>query len=273
MIKCNDWPVGLCSWSLRGDIEAVAEAMRRLKIEHVNLAVESALGTGAGAYIKTVRQQAWTISATMINFPQEDYSTLQNIKRTGGIVPDENWPENHRRVLGALDITSQLGVKYLLFHAGFIDHTEPDYYRKFQDRMRTLADAAAEKDIIILMETGQESAALLKRFLEELNHPALAVNFDPANMILYDMDEPHEAVRILAPWIRHLHVKDALRTQSPGTWGTEVPWGEGQVGGHGFLRVLKEIGFSGTLAIERETGDNQLEDIESTIQKLASFAG
>jgi len=58
----------------------------------------------------------------------------------------------------------------------------------------------------------------------------VAVNFDPANMILYDKGDPIEAVRTLGPWIKHLHVKDATRTEQPGTWGAEVPWGTGQVG-------------------------------------------
>lgn len=82
----------------------------------------------------------------------------------------------------------------------------------------------------------------LRRFLEELNHPALAVNFDPANMILYDKGNPIEALQTLSPWIKHVHIKDAIRTQTPGTWGPEVPWGSGQVGGEKFLKTLKKIG-------------------------------
>ena len=59
--------------------------------------------------------------------------------------------------------------------------------------------------------------------------PNLKVNFDPANMLLYDKGDPLRAVEILGPDIRSVHVKDANRTKVPGTWGEEVPLGQGQV--------------------------------------------
>jgi hypothetical protein len=57
------------------DVAGVAEAMNRLGIEHVHLAVRPALEENGNEYLNVVRQQDWTISSTMIAFPQEDYST------------------------------------------------------------------------------------------------------------------------------------------------------------------------------------------------------
>jgi sugar phosphate isomerase/epimerase len=207
----------------------------------------------------------------MIAFPQEDYSTLESIKETGGIAPDEYWEQNRKLFTDAVRITSQLGVKYVSMHAGFIDTSREEYAGKFHERIRQLADVAAEKEIILLMETGQESAEELWEFLQELNHPFVGVNFDPANMILYNKDEPCEAVRALAPWIKHTHIKDAIRTREPGRWGMEVPWGEGQVGADNFLKTLREIGYEGTLAIEREWGDDRLGDIGLAVERLSPF--
>ena len=271
MIKCGDWPVGVCSWSLRMDVAGVAEAMDRLGIEHVHLAVRPALEEGGSEYVKAVQQQNWTVSSAMIDFPQEDYSTLDSIIKTGGIAPDECWEQNRKLFTGAVEVTGQLGVKYVSMHAGFIDTTQAEYARKFLERIRHLADSAAEKQIILLMETGQESAEELREFLQELNHPFVGVNFDPANMILYNKDEPGEAVRILAPWIKHIHVKDAIRTKQAGTWGREMPWGEGEVGGESFLKALREIGYEGTLAIERESGDDRFGDIGLAVERLGRF--
>jgi L-ribulose-5-phosphate 3-epimerase len=92
-------------------------------------------------------------------------------------------------------------------------------------------------------------------------------------MILYNKGEPIEAAKTLAPWIKHIHAKDALRTKVPGTWGQEVPWGTGQVGSTEFLKTLKEINFTGALAVEREAGDNRLNDIKIAIGALKNFAG
>jgi sugar phosphate isomerase/epimerase len=90
-------------------------------------------------------------------------------------------------------------------------------------------------------------------------------------MILYDKGDPLEAVHVLAPWVRHIHIKDAIRTKTPGAWGSEVPWGRGQVGGEEFLRVLAEICFGGALVIEREAGDDRLGDIKLTAERLQRF--
>ena len=271
-MKCRNWPIGVCSWSLRKDITGVARAMDEIGIDHVHLAIRPALEENAEDYLADVQKQNWTISAAMIDFPQEDYTTLETIKVTGGIVPDNCWERNHQLFIDTAKVTARLKVKYLSMHAGFIDETNMAYAKKFHNRIQSLADVASEEGIILLLETGQETAEQLRRFLRELSHPAVGVNFDPANMILYDKGTPAEAVRILAPWIRHIHIKDAIRTTEPGTWGREVPWGEGQVGPEEFLTVLETIGYDGTLAIEREAGDDQFADIKLTAEMLQGMS-
>ena len=270
MIKCGSWPVGICSWSLQSDIPEIAVVLKDLDVEHIHLDVGLACGENGGEYIDLVLKQGWTISSAMIGFEQEDYTTLETIRATGGIAPDECWEINKERFVKAVDAAAALKVKYLSTHAGFIDESKPEYAQKFFERIRFMADACAEKGVTLLMETGQESAEDLKDFLEELAHPAVGVNFDPANMILYGMGDPKKAVGVLAPWIKHVHIKDAIATDTPGNWGSEVPWSTGEVGTEGFLAALKEIGYEGTLAIEREAGDNRVGDIKMAVKKLKS---
>ncbi|MEJ2704179.1 MAG: sugar phosphate isomerase/epimerase [Sedimentisphaerales bacterium] len=268
-MKCKKWPIGVCSWSLQTDVDGVADAMKKIGLDHVHLGIRAALGAEGADVLAAIQKQDWTISSTMIDFPQEDYSTLETIKVTGGVAPDDCWERNRDLFVGAADVTAQLGVKYLSMHAGFVDESDEAYAKKFYDRIRTLADAAANKDLILLLETGQEAAKELRHFMETLNHPAIGVNFDPANMILYDKGNPIEAVKVLAPWIKHIHVKDATRTKQPGTWGAEVPWGDGEVQPEAFLNALEEIGFDGALAIEREAGDNRFGDVKLAAERLS----
>ena len=270
-MKCKDWPIGVCTWSLQTDIDGVAAVLKNIGIDHVHLGVRSAVGDGGDEYLAAVKKAGWTVTATMIDFPQEDYSSLDSIKVTGGVVPDDCWERNRDLFIGAVDATVKLGVKYLSMHAGFVDENDAEYAKKFYDRIRTLADAAGDKGLVLLLETGQETAEELKHFMQELNHPAIGVNFDPANMILYDKGNPIEAVKVLAPWIKHIHVKDANRTEQPGTWGAEVPWGDGQVQPDKFLIALSEIAFDGALAIEREAGDNRPGDIKLAAERLCAI--
>jgi sugar phosphate isomerase/epimerase len=267
MIKCLDWPVGVCTWSLANDFDKILATGAGC----VHLAIAPALGDKGNEYLAQVADSNLAISATMINFAQEDYSTLESIKTTGGIVPDDCWWENRQTALKAIEMTDELAVQYLSMHFGFIDMADPAKATKLIERTKMLADKAGEHNVTLLMETGQESAQELRGFLEKLNHPALGVNFDPANMILYDKGNPIKAVAVLAPWIKHIHIKDALRTKTPGTWGLDVPWGTGEVGEAGFLKALKSVKYNGALAIEREAGDDRLGDIKSAVDKLKSF--
>jgi L-ribulose-5-phosphate 3-epimerase len=158
-------------------------------------------------------------------------------------------------------------------HFGFVDMQNPAKAKALIERTRMLADSADEHNIMLLMETGQESAGELRDFLEKLRHPALGVNFDPANMILYGKGNPVDAVGVLGPWIKHVHIKDAIKTKTPGTWGSEVVWGAGEVDAGKFLNALKSAGFTGALAVEREGGDNRLGDIKTAVTMLSQFTG
>ena len=125
--------------------------------------------------------------------------------------------------------------------------------------LETLAEAgklAADKGVTLAFETGQETADLLRLTLDELKAPNLKVNFDPANMLLYDMGDPIRAVEILGPDIRSVHVKDARRPTVPGQWGEEVPLGQGR-SQHPEVRpgAQEESATRARSSIEREVGD------------------
>jgi sugar phosphate isomerase/epimerase len=103
------------------------------------------------------------------------------------------------------------------------------------------------------LETGQESADGLLKFIRDVDRGNLFVNFDPANMILYGTGEPIDALKAIGGYVRSVHCKDAKWAAHPGQeWGQEVPLGDGDVGMETYLRTLDELGYSGPLTIERE---------------------
>jgi sugar phosphate isomerase/epimerase len=268
MLSCNKWPIGICGWSLQNDIPLIAKLMNESGMSHLHLSLDPALSSTNRDYLDTIEKHKWQPTAAMIGFAQEDYSTLETIKQTGGIVPDKNWETNKDKVLRAIELTASLKIEYLTFHFGFIDNTKP----KLRERVQLLADAAKRKKVMILMETGQENAETLREFLEELSHSALGVNFDPANMILYGKVDPVLALETLAPWVKHVHIKDAIHSPISAKWGKEVPWGEGDFDNDEFLRTLNRIGYQGALAIEREAGAKRLEDIKKTAELLQQYS-
>ena len=261
------YPVGICTWSLHNNLQEITNLMQATGLSHLHLDVSA-----VEVFSDAIAGHGWKVTSTMVAFPQEDYSTMERIRVTGGIIPDDCWEKNREIALSAIKRTAALKVPYLSTHAGFIDHHDIEGYARFRTRMLELADAAQSEGIVLIMETGQETALDLKQCLEDLDHPALGVNFDPANMILYDKGDPIEALKILAPWIRHVHIKDASRTRVPGEWGAELAWGDGEVPHEEFLKTLEEIGFNGALAIEREAGDQRLLDIKHAAELLLKLS-
>lgn len=270
--------LAICSWSIRAtDPLQIVQSCESLKLSDVHLAVGPLLNRSAAA-IGRMRKQfddgGIGLTATMINFPGEDYSTLASIRATGGLVPDAAWTNRRTDAIQAIEITRQLGVNRLSTHAGFIPQPtdDPGGYARILDRVREIASIAHTAGIALLLETGQESAALLLRFLNDVNVPPLAANFDPANMILYGAGDPIAALRLLAGRIGHVHVKDAVASPQPGIqWGTETAIGGGSVDWPLFLRTLREIGYTGALAIERESRGNHDDEIQQTIAKLEAL--
>jgi sugar phosphate isomerase/epimerase len=266
--------VGVCSWSLQvTSVPELKRLMDGLGIDVVQIACgdpHHASWEEGDRMPLAARAAGFRMTGTMLGFPGEDYTTPKTIQNTGGFGDPATRPERLERFRWALDRTRALGLSDIMLHAGFLPEPGDPDRQPFLDTLGQVSQLAAEKGITVAFETGQETAELLRRTLDELKCPNLKVNFDPANMILYDKGNPLRAVEILGPDIRSVHVKDANRTRVPGEWGEEVPLGQGQVDIAEFVRRLKKVGYRGPLCIEREVGNQQqrIADIAEGIRFL-----
>jgi L-ribulose-5-phosphate 3-epimerase len=251
--------LGVCSWSLQ--VGSIAELRRLLDQLGVNVAQVAcgdphhASWEEGDAMPAAARASGIAFTGAMLGFPGEDYTTPQTIKATGGFGDPASRGERLERLRWALDRTVALGLSDLMLHAGFLPEGDAPDRSSMLETLARAAQLAAENGVTLAFETGQETADLLRRTLDELRAPNLKVNFDPANMLLYDMGDPIRAVEILGPDIRSVHVKDARRPEVPGRWGEEVPLGQGEVNIRKFVQTLKQVGYSGPLVVEREVGD------------------
>lgn len=270
--------LGVCSWSLRPvDPVALANRVLALDVPRVQLAlvpcVRDPLWRNA---IDRLRGEGVEVLSGMLAMAGEDYSTLESIALTGGVRSDAHWGENLDRAFLTADLAHSFDIPLVTFHAGFIPHpSEPQLRTTMLDRLRTIADIFAARGVAIALETGQESATTLLDALTELDRPSVGVNFDPANMILYGMGDPIAAAQRLAPRIRQVHIKDARATSIPGTWGTEVPVGSGEVRWHEFFDAIASARTQSNeidLVIERESGACRDEDITTARDLVRDLA-
>jgi L-ribulose-5-phosphate 3-epimerase len=266
--------VGVCSWSLQ--VTSVPELkgfMDKLGINVVQIACgdpHHASWDEGDAMPAAAKAAGFTMSGAMLGFPGEDYTTPQTIERTGGFGDPATRPERLERLKWALKRVQELGLSDLMLHAGFIPEVGDPARKPFLDTLGTVSALAKTAGVTVAFETGQETSTLLRRTLDDLKCPNLKVNFDPANMLLYDKDDPLKAIELLAPDIASVHVKDANRPTVKGEWGSEVPLGTGQTDTAAFVATLKKVGYRGPLCIEREVGNQQerFRDIEHGVAFL-----
>ena len=133
------------------------------------------------------------------------------------------------------------------------------------DRLRQLGDRAAEHGVKIAVETHPDLAdngRVARQTMEAVNHPAVGINFDTAN-VLYYADGPSDTITELQqvlPWVVSVHLKD-YSGDAPKQWAFPT-LGKGHVNFREVFRILEERGFDGpcTLEIEGVEGEELTEE-------------
>ena len=268
--------LAVCSWSLRPESPAaLADALERCGVRAAQLALVPCVEEPAvwGDAVAQLRARGIAVVSGMLATVGEDYSTLESIARTGGVRPAQTWERNRERARAAAAAAQAAGLPLVTFHAGFLPHDRRDPERAgMVARLREVADIFAAAGVRVAFETGQEGAQTLVEAMADLAHPNIGVNFDPANMILYGMGDPVASLRTLAPHVWQVHLKDAVPTAVPGTWGREVVAGTGAVDWPAFFEAVRALPRPVDLVIEREAGPTREADIQAAA-KLARASG
>ncbi len=190
---------------------------------------------------------------------------------TLGLVPEAMRAERMVRNCMASQLAAELGVDTLAAHVGFIPQEDGDCYRRFVADMRRFLEFCQNQGQRFIFETGQEPVAVLERFFRDLEMPNIGLNFDPANLLIYNFDDPSALVDRLGARVVNMHIKDGRRPSQPATLGDEERVGEGDAQVLELIRHLhREFGYTGPLVIEREIADEaqQQADIRGTAALL-----
>ena len=193
--------------------------------------------------------------------------------------------EKSKRIVD-LSLTLECGI--VTTHIGVVPTDKNhDRYKIMQEACYTLAEYADSVGARFAVETGPETSADLKAFLDSLGGTkGVGVNLDPANLVMVTGDDPVGAVHNLKDYIVHTHAKDGVmlhRGNPEYIYGVvhpvpeefqgiqyfaEVPLGQGNVHFDTYLAALDEIGYKGFLTIERECGGTPEADIRLAAEHL-----
>ena len=220
----------------------------------------------------------------------------------GGFTDESANAEKIKRMENIFNFAHEIGTHVVTGHIGVIPENKDDpAYRALYKAMITLGRMARERDLTFATETGPETTALMRQFLDELDG-GIGVNFDPANLVMCSGDNDlAAAVHRLQKYIVHTHAKDGMmlknvdpaklyagditdiikqggdaeKTESTGNPVLdsiiaatkngapfiELPLGYGNVNWNAYLRALQDVGYKGFLTIERECGEDPAADI------------
>lgn len=205
----------------------------------------------------------------------------------GGFSFADRNPEKIEKSKRIIDLAKELGTDVVTTHIGVVpEDKNNDRYKVMQDACFELSRYADSIGAHFAIETGPETSAVLKDFLDSLGSTGVGVNLDPANLVMVTGDDPVGAVYNLQKYIVHTHAKDGkqifykdpeiiygLKQDVIVTDSSflEVPLGEGSVKWPEYLNALEDIGYKGFLTIEREVGDNPEKDIRAAVEFLKNL--
>lgn len=273
------FPIGIIIDSFRTDIPTAVKKAAECGAQGIQvystrgeMAPENLTSEKRKEFLKLVKDNGLTVSA------------LCGDLGGGGFIHKDLNKERVEKSKRIIDLAKDLETDVVTTHIGVVP-SDPnhDRYKIMQEACFELAEYADSINAHFAVETGPETSAVLKGFLDSLNSTGVGVNLDPANLVMVTGDDPVGAVHNLKKYIVHTHAKDGkqLFFRDPEiVYGIkkdvivtddsfiEVPLGEGSVDFPKYLAALEEIGYKGFLTIEREVGDNPEKDIKSAVNFL-----
>ncbi len=276
------FPIGVIIDSFRTDtITAVKKAAEvgaqgfQVYATHGEMSPENMNATKIAEFKKLVADNGLVISA------------LCGDLGGGGFCFADRNPEKIEKSKRIIDLAKELDTNVVTTHIGVVpEDKNNDRYKVMQEACFELSRYADSIGAHFAIETGPETSAVLKEFLDSLGSTGVGVNLDPANLVMVTGDDPVGAVYNLQRYIVHTHAKDGKQIfyKDPEIiYGLkkdviitedsflEVPLGEGSVKWIEYLNALEDIGYKGFLTIEREVGDNPEKDIRAAVEFLKNL--
>ena len=234
--------MGVIIDSFKTDVRGALESAREVGAEGIqvyatsgDMSPENLKGVKKNEFLDMVKSNGLEIAALCGDLGGHGFSDAA----------DNGWRiEKSKRIIDLL--AKELGTDIVTTHIGVVPEDRGHVrYKVMQDACFELSRYADSIDAHFAIETGPETAVILKGFLDSLDSTGVAVNLDPANFAMVTGDDPAKAVYTLKDYIVHTHAKDGIRLleKSPeiiygmiedeieaGEAFREVPLGEGQRG-------------------------------------------
>lgn len=166
-----------------------------------------------------------------------------------------------------------LGAKYIRIYGGnLIAGDSKNYDLKWKNlvaSLRELGDAAAAKGVTLVVENHFNTMAVSAKnsadLMQAVNHSAVRILYDQANLTFTEQEPFEEAIAIQQRYVAYMHVKDLVFQEGKSFASSDVARpndaernvftrivGEGVVPWPEILKSVKQRGYAGWLSLEYE---------------------
>lgn len=215
----------------------------------------------ADLVLKACKDFDFDITAVWCGWTGPHEWTYPGMYATIGFVPTEWRSQRIQDVLSGAKFARMLEVKDIITHAGYMPDNpyHPDRIGVLH-AVKYICKEIAPYGQNFLFETGEMIPNTLLQLIKDIDEPNIGINFDPANMIINARGNSADALRILIPYVRGIHAKDATYPQGFNPKGKEVKIGEGVANFPALIKILKDHNYLGDISIEREIADHVQRD-------------
>lgn len=165
--------------------------------------------------------------------------------------------ELERRVEGtkaAMKLAYELGARLVVNGLGALppDRESPEY-RLMLEALADIGKYGMRAGATLAIRTGPQAGDQLSGLLRDLPEGSLAIDFDPAGLILHG-HSPGEAIQVLAASIASMRACDAVRDLAQGR-AVAVQLGRGSVDFAELFSVLERQRYNGYILVEGQPPD------------------
>jgi L-ribulose-5-phosphate 3-epimerase len=146
------------------------------------------------------------------------------------------------------------------------------------DSLARAAELAAHENLKLLIEPEPvcwaDSGAATAHLLQEVNSPALGINYDPCNDAWTLRRDPIDDFDAVAPFIENVHIKDQLDAPAGSGMPTWVVPGRGMLKWRSHLAALQRIKYAGPISLEPHINGEleTIQECQAAIKRLWAAA-
>lgn len=172
-----------------------------------------------------------------------------------------------------IDYADFLGAKYIRIYGGNLAAGDTKDYNKKRnyliESLRVMGDMAEKKGVILVVENHFNTMAVTARqsadLIRDVNHKAVRILYDQANLTFTGNEDYEEAIAIQQQYVAHMHVKDLVFIEGRSFVSSDVSHpeesernvvtkivGDGIIKWPEILSLVEEKEYNGWLSLEYE---------------------